>query len=383
VTIPVLLATCESSWLAPVRMPAALHRAGFEVALLAPSGALAARSRFVARSFVLREHAHAREWLLALAAAVDACRPALVLPGDEMSLRLMQALVLDPPRSLPQDRLHALAQLVVRSLGAPEFYATGTDKSRLQPLLQAAGVRVPEFAVVATAEEAARAARELGPEVVIKPSNGTGSRDVVPCATPQAASDAFLRIASAARRHPATDGVPQVLVQRRIVGRMIGRASVAHDGVELAGFTRERLQSTRALGSSSVVRYLHAAEPADFTRRIARALGITGFFCNEFCVERATGAAYLIDFTRRMAPPTHTGSLVGVDLCAALAAALRGERFESTDLPPDYSHTMALFPQELWRDPESEVLDRYPMDVPWDDPSLLRELLTWRYDAAS
>jgi hypothetical protein len=81
-----------------------------------------------------------------------------------------------------------------------------------------------------------------------------------------------------------------------------------------------------------------------------------------------------------MAPPTHTGRLVGVDLCAALAAALRGEAVEPLDVPVGFSRTMTLFPQELWRDPESPALHQNPMDVPWDDPALLRELLHWRYD---
>jgi len=380
VGIPTLLVTCESTWLAPIRMPAALHRAGFDVTLLAPDGAVAAYSRYVTRSRTLPATANAQEWLFALIAAIDATAPDIVLPGDEMTLRLMQGLVTAPPPVLSPHAARALSDLVERSLGAPEFYDAGTDKARLAPLMQRAGVRVPDYAVVRSVDEAVRAARELGPDVVLKPSNGTGGRDVIPCDSPQAAAAAFHRVLAGNRRAAAFDREPTVLVQRRIDGQMVGRSAVAFRGVELAGFTRERLRAMAARGGSTVVRYLHVPEPAAFSRRIAGTLGITGFVTHEFCVERQTGHTYLIDLTRRMAPPTHTGSLVGVDLCVALAAALRGDVGTPLDLPEGYAYMMTLFPQELWRDARSPALHEYPMDVPWDDPALLHELLHWRYD---
>ncbi|HEX6795680.1 MAG TPA: hypothetical protein VF304_17670 [Casimicrobiaceae bacterium] len=377
--IPALVVTCESTWLAPIRMPGALARAGFEVTLLSPPDALAARSRHVARSHTLPDKANAQAWLLALAAAVDAARPAIVFPGDETSLRLMQTFVLTPPRLLSGATTRMLADLFVHSIGVPRFYDAATDKARLAPLMRDAGVRVPEYVMVHSAGDAARAAYEFG-EVVVKPSNGTGSRDVVVCTTPDAAADAFRRACAGNRGLAVFDREPAVLVQRRIRGPMLGRTGVAFRGRELAGFARQRLHTIRPLGGSTVVRYLHAPEATQFSRRTADALGLTGFFSLELCIDAESGFAYLIDLTRRMAPPTHTGALVGVDLCAALARALVGQFDPPLDLPPDFSHTMTLFPQEFWRDPQSPALRAHPMDVPWDDPHLLRELLQWGYE---
>jgi hypothetical protein len=381
VRIPALLVTCEAEWLAPIRMPAALHRAGFEVTLLAPPGALAAHSRHVAQSRLLPENATAQEWLFALVAAVEATVPTILLPGDEMSLRLMQEIACRPPPGPQPDAVKDLSALIVRSLGAPQFYEAGVDKALLQPLVEAAGIRIPEFRLPRSPEEAAQAARELGSHVVVKPSDGTGARDVTDWETPQAAAAAFRRMHEGADRHPAMGRQPCVLIQRRIEGLMVPRTSVAFGGKELGGFARERLQTIAPHRGSTVVRYVHAPELATFSRAAARALDITGFFAIEYCVERTTGQAYLIDLSWRMAPSTHTGNLVGVDLCAALAAALRGEEVESLDLPEGSSHMMALFPQEFWRDPKSAALRQYPSDVPWDDPALWRELLSWRYEA--
>ncbi len=381
VRIPALLVTCESEWLAPIRMPAALHRGGFDVTLLVPSGALAAHSRHVTRSRLLPENASAQEWLFALIAAVEAVAPAILLPGDEMSLRLMQALVCEPPPGPQPAAIKDLAALIVDSLGSPKFYRAGVDKTLLQPLMEQAGVRVPGYRVVRSPEEAAEAARALGPEVVVKPGGGTGGRDVIDCDTPQEASAAFRYVLEATGKDRTMGREPSILIQRRIDGLMVPRTSVAFRGKELAGFARERLQTIAPHRGSTVVRYVHAPELATFSRAAARALGITGFFTIEYCVERTTGQAYLIDLTRRMAPPTHTGNLVGVDLCAALAAALQGEEVEPLDLPENSSRMMTLFPQEFWRDPKSAALRQYPSDVPWDDPPLWRELLMWRYEA--
>ena len=272
-------------------MPGALHRAGFEVTLLAPPGALAAHSRHVARSRLLPENATAQEWLFALIAAVEAAAPTILLPGDEMSLRLMQAIVCEPPPGPQPEAIKALCALIVRSLGAPQFYEAAVDKALLQPLMQAAGIRVPDFTVARSPEEAAEAARDLRSQVIVKPSNGTGSRDVIDCDTPQAAAEAFLRVLEGAGRSPAMGRDPGVLVQRRIDGLMVPRTSVAYRGKELAGFARERLQTIAPRRGSTVVRYVHAPELATFSRAAARALEITGFFAIEYCVERTTGQA--------------------------------------------------------------------------------------------
>jgi biotin carboxylase len=300
-----------------------------------------------------------------------------------MSLRLMQAAVAKSasgtaPMPMVGKELEAL---IIRSLGPPQSYAVGVDKSLLQPVLQRAGVRIPEFTVAQTPQDAARFARELGGATFVKPSDGVGSRDVIECDTPQAAEAAARRVQAGFKLGAIRGAQPTVLIQRRIVGHMLPRTSVAYDGIELAGFARERVHAIAPGRGSTVVRYVHAPQPAQFSRAIAATLHLTGFFAVEYCVEQSSGDAYLIDFSRRMAPSTHTGSMVGVDLCAALAAALRGEAVTPRDIPAGSSRMMTLFPQEVWRDPCSPALHQYPMDVPWDDPPLWLALSGWRYEA--
>lgn len=48
-------------------------------------------------------------------------------------------------------------------------------------------------------------------------------------------------------------------------------------------------------------------------------------------------------------------------------------------LDPGEEHLCVHFPQEWLRDPGSEWLRKYPVDVPWDEPDLMRAMLAMRH----
>ena len=78
-------------------MPRTLAHAGFDVALLAPRGSLAEKSRFVGRIGHLVDKATPRDWIYAFAAMVKATAPRVVMPCDDMSFRLLDLLAQSPP----------------------------------------------------------------------------------------------------------------------------------------------------------------------------------------------------------------------------------------------------------------------------------------------
>src|SRR5512143_2897535 len=88
--VNVLLVSTTASWLAQARMPHALASAGFRVSLLAPPESIGARSRFLARCDLLPHDANRAQWEIALAAAVEAVDPRLVVPCDDMATHLLQ-----------------------------------------------------------------------------------------------------------------------------------------------------------------------------------------------------------------------------------------------------------------------------------------------------
>src|SRR5205823_3097860 len=104
----------------------------------------------------------------------------------------------------------------------------------------------------------------------------------------------------------------------------------------------------------------------------------TGFAMPEFIVDGATGAAYLLEFNPRPAPQTHLpAEVIGVDLCRAWHAHIAGESPPKL-AGPIIGRTVAMFPQEWLRDPDSAHLrpENAVQDVPNDDPRLLQAFLT-------
>src|SRR6476646_10165286 len=151
---PLLMVSTASQWLGPARMARALARADCEVSLLAPADSLAAKSRYVARRHVLAGNAIPMEWLQSLIAAVGDTAPRLLVPCDEMAVRLLFALVLEPPLDLPSATRLPLDALVRASLGDPAFFQSSIDKILLPPAAEALGIRMPPYALADGLDEA-------------------------------------------------------------------------------------------------------------------------------------------------------------------------------------------------------------------------------------
>ena len=165
---PLLMVSTASQWLGPSRMARALAKADCEVSLLAPSDSLAAKSRYVAKRYVLAGNAIPMEWLQSLIAAVDDTAPRLLVPCDEMAVRLLFALVLEPPLDLPSATRLPLDALVRTSLGDPEFFQSSIDKILLPPAAEALGIRMPPYALADGIDEAIACAATLGYPLVLK-----------------------------------------------------------------------------------------------------------------------------------------------------------------------------------------------------------------------
>ncbi len=375
--IPVLLAATATKWASPARLPHELANAGFDVAVLAPKGALVAESRYVAAVSQLPDTATPMHWMYMIAALVESWAPRLIVPCDDTALQLMMSLVEEPPLSLNARLRERILVLIRESLGDPRHYRTSIDKTLLPPAAEALGVRVPAYAVIADVAAARSFAQSHGYPVVLKRAFGTAgdSVEVVPDETQL--ESAFRKLLSSTGTSMWTSA--NLLVQEWIPGKGLLHAVAAWGGTAHAGMTREVLIRYSATGPSTVVRCRHAPEARRFSGLLATGFGISGFFGPEFIEHDRTGDVYLIEINRRVTNGVQLGGFVGVDLCAALAAALSGDiNTKRTDLPVGEEHLIAEFPQEWLRDPASSYLKSARTDVPWDDPRLFRAMLNMR-----
>ena len=378
-TPSLLIVTMGTDAVAPARMPYELSSAGFNVTLLAPRDALATHTAFVDKIGYFPPDVTLYQWVQAVAGAVRAVRPALILPGDDVAVRTLMQLALRPPEGLRSDVRDELADVVRRSLGPPSSWTDSIDKSRLFDVARRAGVPIADGDVAEREHDAAAIAAHLGYPVIVRPSRGSGGKGSARC-------DSEAELRSAIRLAPSPDGLdtgePQrFVIQRFIDGRVVKRAALAWNGVEVAGFTRGRLETHPGpLGPASVVEFVGLPAVRDANLRLFAALDLHGLAGAQYMIEPDRGAALLIEIHRRMLPATHAGGLVGVDLAAALRACVDGVSWTGpTDLPGGTGRRIALFPQEWYRDPESGWLATLPSDAPWHDPRLFEAMLKIPY----
>lgn len=375
-----LMVSTASQWLGPARMARALAKTGCEVSLLAPADSLAAKSRYISKRRVLAGNAIPMEWLQSLIAAIDDVAPRLLVPCDEMALRLLFAVVLDPPRDLPSVTRLRLEALIRTSLGDPEFYQTSIDKILLPPAAEALGIRVPPHVLADGVDEALACAGALGYPLVLKRRFGFAGEGVAIVGD----ADDLVRQGKAlltpdqldlGQRHPR-----QLLVQGFIRGPYHSQAFATWQGEPLARFAWERQVATAPCkGQTSVLRFVRSPESEAYTETLCKAFGISGF-CNVQFVLDEDGRAYLLEINRRVVTHMHMGERVGADLAAAIAHRLRGlPPLPRVPPPPESGPSVAIFPREWLRDPRSPWLRQCASDVPWDDPALIKAMLAMRH----
>jgi predicted ATP-grasp superfamily ATP-dependent carboligase len=375
-----LLVSTAAQWLGTARMPRVLARAGFEVALLAPQDSIAAKSRYVSTVRYLAANASPLEFLAELTKMIDDVEPLLLVPCDEMAVRLLFALVLTPPMGLAPAARARFAALIGESLGDPRFYEASIDKTRLPAAAEALGVRVPPYAIVADADDTASHAAALGYPVVLKRRFGFAGEGVAVVSAPGELRDAAQRLLRSDQLDLGEQRMPQLLVQAFISGPHHSQALVALRGEPLGSFAWERYVWTREVkGQTAVLRFVDSPETRMFSEQLCRGFGISGFFNAQYLIDANTGAAHLLEINRRIVTHTHLGERVGADLPQALEQALDGK-------PPRRSARagsgdggcVAIFPREWLRDPASPYLSTVPCDVPWDDPELLTAMVRSR-----
>jgi hypothetical protein len=375
---PLLMVATTTRWLGAARIPRSLANAGFDISVLAPRNSLIEKSRFVSRIGHLHDSATPLLWARAFSGMVEATSPRLVVPCDDTAFWLLQMLATSPPDELR----HAsqIRSLILDSLGDPAWYSTSVDKTLLPAAAEALGVRVPSFTVTADSDAAGKFAAAHGYPVVLKRRWSSAGDAVRICPGPAELATQF----SLLQRPRPTDldrSGHELLVQAHIPGRITSYHMAAWKGTVLTGYAAEKVERSSSTGPSTVQRYHARADIEDIAIKVTRGFGISGFMSSECVVDERTGAVCLLELNRRMVSSQHRGSTFDVDHSAALHSALNGTvQATRTGLAPGEEHLGVHFPQEWLRDPASERLRKYPVDVPWDEPELFRAMLAMRHE---
>jgi hypothetical protein len=162
-----------------------------------------------------------------------------------------------------------------------------------------------------------------------------------------------------------------VIVQQFVKGRERTGMAMAIRGEMSASVCFEVEEVRYANGPSSIVRVVEDDAITDSMRRVIKVLGITGFCGFDFMLDAKTDQRQLLEMNMRPTQLAHLPLGPGMDLCAALVRDVLGatdliDRTAATD-----SSLIAMFPQEILRDPEGLRLGESFHDVPWSAPLLM------------
>lgn len=373
----VLIATARE-WVTTARMALALASLGCEVDLLSPAGHPARVTGAVSRWTRYNPMRPFRS----LERALELGQPAAIMLADELMMHRVEQL------SGKEDRFGLqLLDLVERTGASPAVMQAARSRLTFLDLAREEGIAVPETVALNDESEIDAAARGLGLPLVLKADGSAGGQGVrVTRSLPDAQSawralhqpPSLLRalkrgvvdrewghVRSWMRRETRA-----VTAQRFISGGERTGMAVADRGRMLASVEFDVVHFTHDRGPSSAVRIVDDQEMATAMRKLIARLGLSGFCGFDFMVDPAGGRPLVIEMNARPTQLAHFAAGPGKDLVAAYVREVVGlstvaDRPAATD-----QSVIALFPQELARDPASPLLHEAHHDVPWEAPAL-------------
>ena len=224
------------------------------------------------------------------------------------------------------------------------------DKRRQRAALAGSGVPVPAFAAAGTPEQAVEAALGIGCPVVVKPTDGTGSRGVRLCCDPTEVRDHTAALLAAAHDERGRPAIPAVLVEEHVIGPEV---SVETFGTEVVGVAAKhlgRLPSFVECGHDfpAVPHPEHAAAVAV---RAIEALGL-GFGPAHTELRLGRRGPVVIEVNPRLAGgriPTLVRLATGIDLIGATIDAVTATGRPLPEPGPGYASIRFLVPPRAGR----------------------------------
>jgi ATP-grasp domain-containing protein len=319
--------------------------------------------------------------------AITTAKPGLVIPCDDGVVWQLHELYKSKPELRP---------LIERSLGSASGFAIVAGRAELMDLARELNIRAPLTKRISSLADLRQWFSGPGDSGVMKMDwtcGGKGVRMVdsladaeqsmkymkQPATVGTALGRWLLIHDSLALWKWKNQGRPVLTLQQFIPGRPANTMLVCREGKVLAMVTVEVLYAQSTTGTALAVRVVDNEEIRTAAERIAARLQLSGFHGLDFVLEEGTDRAYLIELNPRCTQLGHLrikgqGDLAGV-LCEAFGHvdARRNERYIQEDV-------IAFFPEALFSNPKCPYLGSAFVDVPWEEPKLVVELMRgdWR-----
>jgi carbamoylphosphate synthase large subunit len=381
---PKILLTDTNRWAGPARIAIGLTKAGCRVsAVCPPRGHPLMATRVVQETFRYSS-IHPLE---SLVAAIEATKPQIIIPCDDRGVQHLHELYV---RARSQGTAgNGLVNLLEYSLGSPESYTIVSARCDLLNIAHEEGIRIPDTKPLKTVDDLKSWQAGHPFPWVLKGDGTFGGRGVRIAHTREEAEKYYSKITkmfgavrafkrAIVNRDPFWlrpwwhNHKPAIIVQSHIKGRPANCGVVCWEGKVLAGISVEVVSSEGLTGPANIVRVVDNPEMMLAADRIARRLGLSGFFGLDFIIEEGSGAGYLIEMNPRCTPLSHLQLGKERDMIEALGAQLSGRPLQETP-PVTQNEIIAYFPQ-AWQS-KSEYIATSFQDIPQGEPDLVQDLL--------
>lgn len=313
--------------------------------------------------------------------ALEAETPDLVVPCDDRAAWQLHDLHQRKPR---------YRELIESSLGPASQYSRLRSRVRLLDHAAGLGLRVPETVEVHAEPDIRAWFSGRSQPAVLKIDGTWGGNGVEVVHSAEEGLAAFKRLRRPLRRSLAwkrllvnndpiafwsqsrLDAI-SVSLQEYIVGRPATLMLACWRGELLGLVSAEVLCTQGKTGASTIVRLVRNEEMAHAARRLVETLGLSGFHGLDFMLEEGTDAAYLIELNARCTQLGHLSLAGQGDLAGLLCHRLGFGGAESAG-PLAAGEIVSFFPQALVWNPDSPYLRQAHMDIPVNEPKLVKEL---------
>lgn len=236
-----------------------------------------------------------------------------------------------------------------------------------------AGFPIPRQEQASSNSELIEKAKAFDEPFFIKVSLAAGGTGVIPVENTSQA-DSLLSILEKTGYYLGENR--SALLQAKSAGEELTVSFSAWQG-ELLGYTVVRpLETARKNGPSSVIQSLYRPQLEEPLKQLVKQLNISGFGGLDVFETNEKSLPEVIEVNLRITHTTPTSPLLGNDLIEKFYKSLVSGKAEiPANLHVDSNKCIALFPDEIMRDPHSRYLKEYPTDMTWDELEINRFLM--------
>jgi hypothetical protein len=331
------------------------------------------RSSLITQRYGIPDHApldQPQVVLSAMSHAVSHCSPDFMITNDEILLfylSLAQEKLQNRPHPLSYKHRKLLTFLNRCLLDNTDLYM------RYQGLnaVQKAGFPTPQSGIAATTVDALKIVKKFQGNCFVKANYSLGGFGVY---SGQDIDLCEQWLDQQYKNNGFKESNP-ILIQEKCEGTELTVSFAAWDGELLGYVVVDPIKKAYADGPSSVISNRYRPNWLPPLQKLIQSMNYSGFGGMDVFETTPDKLPTVIELNARSTHSIPASPLLNNNLIKLLYDRLNNQNMERCEpLHVDNNKTVALFPEEVMRDPTSKYLQDVPLEAPWTDPKLMQKL---------